>query len=99
MNSEIRIITNKLKKKIIWLWPTDLPVFRKLWPVTFTNYENTCKPLNTHLYMYPRLEKANTEYASMNRIFVVVSENKKLRILCYNIIDLLIFGTININSF
>lgn len=49
--------------------------------------------------MYPRLEKANTEYASMNRIFVVVSENKKLRILCYNIIDLLIFGTININSF
>lgn len=37
--------------------------------------------------MYPRLEKANTEYASINRIFVVVSENKKLRILCYNIID------------
>lgn len=43
--------------------------------------------------MYPRLEKANTENASINRIFVVVSENKKLRILCYNIIDLLIFGT------
>lgn len=40
--------------------------------------------LDTHLYMYPRLEKANTEYASINRIFVVVSESKKLRIRIIN---------------
>lgn len=52
--------------------------------------------LDTHLYMYPRLEKANTEYASINRIFVVVSESKKLRI---RIINFLTFETINTNSF
>lgn len=52
--------------------------------------------LDTHLYMYPRLEKANTEYASINIIFVVVSESKKLRI---RIINFLTFETINTNSF
>lgn len=52
--------------------------------------------LDTHLYMYPRLEKANTEYASINRIFVVVSESKKLRI---RIINFLTFEKINTNSF
>lgn len=52
--------------------------------------------LDTHLYMYPKLEKANTEYASINRIFVVVSESKKLRI---RIIYFLTFETINTNSF
>lgn len=99
VNLEIRIIINKLKKKIIWLWFIDLLVFRKLWFIIFINYENICKFLDIYLYMYFRLEKVNIEYVSINRIFVVVFENKKLRILCYNIIDLLIFGIININFF
>lgn len=81
------------------MWFIDLLVFRKLWFVIFINYENICKFLNIYLYMYFRLEKVNIEYVSINRIFVVVFENKKLRILCYNIIDLLIFGIININFF